>query len=85
MREKLKVLLSSEKGMRVVNILFVLSFIVPGNNILFYAPYILWMLYLAYCIKHTAYRSTKIAFTVFFLFAAAVVAANILFLMGKQF
>ena len=45
MSERIKTLLASEKTMRAVNLLFLLSMLIPGLGII-YLAYLLWIAYL---------------------------------------
>ena len=59
--KKIKEILFSESGMKVVNTLFFLSVIFYRSGLLFIA-YIAWIAYLAFCIKHTDSKGSKIVY-----------------------
>jgi D-alanyl-lipoteichoic acid acyltransferase DltB (MBOAT superfamily) len=77
---KLKTLLTSDKGMKVVNLLFLLSLLIPNRGIIFVA-YIVWIAYLVYCIKRTSSKSVRIINGIFMVFAAVMIALNLYFMM----
>ena len=58
MNEKIKTFLTSEKTMRAVNLLFLLSMLIPGVGII-YLAYLLWIAYLVYFIRRTPVEGYK--------------------------
>jgi D-alanyl-lipoteichoic acid acyltransferase DltB (MBOAT superfamily) len=82
MVNKLKTLLTSDEGMKVVNLLFLLSLLIQNRGIIFIA-YIVWIAYLVYCIKRTSSKSVKIINGIFVVFAAVMIAFNVYFLVVK--
>ena len=60
--EKFKQLLFSENGIKIVNMLFFLAFL-AHNLVFLVVAYLVWILFLAFCIKKAASR-TSIAFAV---------------------
>ena len=77
---KIKECLFSEKGMKIVNTLFVLSIVFYRSGLLFIA-YIAWIVYLAFCIKHTCSKGSKIVYSVFVGIAAIMICLNLYFLL----
>lgn len=62
--DKLKKLLFSEDGMRIVNMMFFLSLLFRNVGLIFIA-YIFWIIYLVFCIKNVSSRSGRIIYRVF--------------------
>ena len=50
--DKLKKIIFSENGMKLVNLMFLLSMLVRNVGFIFVA-YIFWIIYLVFCIKRT--------------------------------
>lgn len=73
--KELKEKLYSEKGMRMVNLLFLLAVLIPNSGIVF-AAYAVWIVYLAVGIKNTDSRAVKVTYTVFIIFAAIMLGGN---------
>lgn len=80
MINKIKALLDSERGMTLVNTLFVLSLFIRNRGISFIA-YIVWIGCLVYFIKKTPSKAVKVVNGIFILFAAAMIGANLYFLI----
>ena len=80
--KKIKEMLISKNGMKIVNVLFLLSAIIRNRGIIF-AAYIVWIIYLIYCIKHVQTKSEKIVYTVFLIFAVAMILINGYFLIFR--
>lgn len=78
--EKIKEIFSSEKGMKIVNLLFFLSVLFYRSGLLFIA-YLAWIVYLAFCIKHTNAGGRKITYSVFIGIAAIMILFNLYFLL----
>lgn len=81
MMKKIKDILFSKKGMKIVNILFLLSMLIRNSGIIFIA-YLVWIAYLAFGIKNTPSKAVKITNSVFIIFAATMIIANICFLLN---
>lgn len=74
--KKIKDILLSEKGMGIVNILLFLSVVIRNIGISFIAC-LVWIAYLALGIKNTQSKAVKIINSVFIVFAAAMIIANV--------
>ena len=74
--EKVKKFLSSQKGMRLVNVLFILATL-SRNNILIILACLFWIIYLRYCIINTASKATKMVYRGFSVFACALILLNL--------
>lgn len=77
MKEIMKVL-TSEKGMKVVNILFFLCALIRNRGIIMVAC-LCWIIYLVFCIKNTPDKMTKVIYKGFIVFASIILLANIYF------
>lgn len=73
---KLKKTLFSENGMKVVNTLFLLVVFFRSNLVSIIA-YGVWLLYLAYSIRHTQSRAMRTAYGIMTVYAAVVIILNI--------
>jgi hypothetical protein len=82
MVNKLKTLLASDEGIKMVNLLFLLSLLIQNRGIIFIGC-ILWIAYLVYCIKRTSSKSVRIIHGIFVVFAAVMIAFNLYFLVVK--
>ena len=80
--KKIKEILFSEKGMKIVNTLFLLSLIFYRSGLLFIA-YIAWIAYLAFCIKHTDSKGSKIVYSTFIGVAVIMICLNLYFLLRE--
>lgn len=80
--KKIKDILFSEKGMKIVNVLFLLSMLFYKSGLLFIA-YIAWIAYLAFCIKHTDSKGSKIIYSSFIGIAAIMICLNLYFLLRR--
>ena len=69
-------LLYSEKGMKIVNILFLLSVLIRNRGLIMIA-FLCWIVYLAFCIKNTSSNTPKIVYKVFTVFASIMLLANL--------
>ena len=74
--QKLKETFFSERGMSIVNALFVLSVIFRWGVIAFLAN-LVWAVYLFFCRKHAVSKGSKIVNTVFFGFAVILACVNL--------
>lgn len=72
--------LFSENGMKLVNLLFILSLFIRNSGIIFVA-YFVWIAYLTFGIKTTKVKSVKIINSIFILFATIMIIANVLLLL----
>ena len=77
--EKLKAILFSENGMRIINVLFLLSCIIRRSGFLI-VVYGLWIVYLIFCIKNSETKFLKIIYAVLIGIAAIVILLNIRYL-----
>ena len=77
---KMKELLFSEKGMKIVNTLFFLAAIFYRSGLLFVA-YFAWIAYLFFCIKQADSKGSKIVYSAFIGIAAALICVNLYFLI----
>ena len=80
--KKIKEILFSESGMKVVNTLFFLSVIFYRSGLLFIA-YIAWIVYLAFCIKHTDSKGSKIVYSTFIGVVVIIICLNLYFLLRE--
>ncbi|MGM9573759.1 MAG: hypothetical protein ACI3VJ_04975 [Hominicoprocola sp.] len=80
--KKIKEILFSERGMKIVNTLFFLSVIFYRSGLLFIA-YIAWIVYLAFCIKHTDSKGSKIVYSTFIGVAVITICLNLYFLLRE--
>ena len=78
--EKIKDMLFSEKGMRVVNGLFFLSMLFARSGIIFVA-YLVWIIYLSFCIRNSTSKGSKVIYGVFIGLAAVMIIVNLYFLI----
>ena len=72
--EKFKQLLFSENGIKIVNMLFFLAFL--AHNLVFLVVAYL-ILFLAFCIKKAASRTSRIIYGCFIAFAVVMVVLNV--------
>lgn len=73
---KIKELIFSENGMKAVNTLFFLAMLFYRSGLLFVA-YIVWICYLAFCIKNTESRGSKVVYSVFIGLAIVMIGVNL--------
>ena len=73
--EKFKQLLFSENGIKIVNMLFFLAFL-AHNLVFLVVAYLVWSLFLAFCIKKAASRTSRIIYGCFIVFAVVMVVLN---------
>lgn len=78
--QKIKEMFFSEKGIKIVNILFFLSAIFYRSGLLFIA-YIAWIIYISFCIKHTESNRSKIVYSIFIGIASILICLNLFFLL----
>lgn len=77
---KVKEILFSEKGMTIVNALFLLSAILYKNGLVILA-HIAWIVYLAFCIKRTESKGVRIVYSLFIGIASIMICLNLYFLL----
>lgn len=70
----------SKNGMKLVNLLFLLSLFIRNSGIIFVA-YFVWIAYLTFGIKMTKVKSVKIINSIFILFAASMIIVNMFLLL----
>jgi hypothetical protein len=71
-------ILYSEKGMKIVNILFLLSVPIRNRGIIMLAL-LCWIVYLVFCIKNTSSQAAKTIYMIFTIFASIMLLANLCF------
>ena len=76
--KKIKSILMSENGMKIVNALFLLSILIRNRGIIL-AFYSCWIIYLAYCIRNTKSKAMQISWAMLIAFAAVMICVNIYF------
>ena len=81
MKDKIKSVFNSGKAMAVVNLLFLLSLLLPNRGIIFIAC-TAWIGYLVYSIRNTSSIVVKAANGVFIAVAVFMIAVNLYFLLG---
>ena len=74
--EKFKQLLFSENGIKIVNMLFFLAFLARSLVFLVVA-YLVWIIFLAFCIKKAAHRASRIIYSCFIAFAVIMIVLNV--------
>lgn len=77
---KIKGILFSEKGMKVVNTLFFLSMLFYRSGIIFVAN-AAWIVYLSFCIKNSISKGSKTVYAIFICFALIMICINFYFLI----
>lgn len=78
--QNIKERLFSEKGMKLVNTLFVLSLIFYKSGLIFIA-YLVWIVYLSFCIMQTKSKGSKIIYCIFIGIAIIMICINLYFLL----
>ena len=78
--QKVKEVFFSEKGMRIVNALFLLSFALPRSGLIFFAN-LIWAVYLLFCVKHAESKGSKTVYLVFLGIAVIMTCVNGYFLL----
>lgn len=72
---KVKDTLYSENGMRIVNVLFFLTWL--SRSWLMFLSYAVWIVYLVFGIKHTESKTVKIVLSVFVALAAVMICLGL--------
>ena len=78
--QKIRKSLFSEKGMKIVNTLFLLAAIFYRSGLLFIA-YFAWIVYLFFCIKQEESKGSRIVYSVFIGISIIMVCINLYFLL----
>ena len=78
--ERLKAILLSPAGMKIVNVLFFLTVLIRNNGFIIVA-HLVWVLYLVITIRNTADKTLKAAYRVMVIYAVVIIAANGYFLI----
>lgn len=78
--KKIKNLFFSERGMKMVNMLFFLSAIFYRSGLLFIA-YFAWIIYLLFCMKQTDAKGSKAIYFVYIGIAVIMICVNLYFLI----
>lgn len=79
--KRLKSILLSDKGMKLVNLLFFLALLLRNSPVVFIA-YLLWIVYLVFCIRNTPSKGVKTAYKILIAFAAVMILLNLYSLVG---
>ena len=82
--DKLKKIIFSENGMKLVNLMFLLSMLVRNVGFIFVA-YIFWIICLVFCIKRTPAQSGKMIYKGFIGFALIMILLNFYFMLRAYF
>ena len=78
--ERMKKNLFSERGMKIINLLFFLSMLIRNRGIIFIA-YTFWIIYLVYCIKDSQSAAAKVVYKIIIAFAAVMILLKVYFLV----
>ena len=81
MKERLQNFLYSEKTMKVVNLLFLLSLLFRGIGII-YLAYLLWIVYLTLFIRRMSSKVLKIWNGLLIGLASVMILVNLYFMLG---
>ncbi len=76
--KKIKDMLSSENGMRIVNGLCLFSLLFYRSGLIFIA-YGAWILYLLFCLKNTRKKGSRIIYSLFIAIAVIMIILNLYF------
>ncbi len=79
---KFRQYLFSDQGMKLVNGLFFLSALLRNSGLIL-ITYMIWLLYLAKCIKTTPSKTVKVVYTIFAGFAIAMIVMQLVFLRNS--
>ena len=80
MKSKIKTFLESEKGMGIVNVLFVLSMLIRSSSITS-AACVAWIIYLKCFRRKTSSKVVRAVNGIFIMFAALMIAVNLYFMI----
>ena len=75
---RIKRFLSSDRGMQLVNALFLLTVLIRHNGMVFVA-YGAWIIYLRHCMNATASPASKTIYKGFVVFASVMILINAYF------
>lgn len=78
--EKVKEILLSDRGMNIINILFILSLFIKNSGVVF-AFYLVWIVYLAFGIKESPSKTVKMTTSIFIIFATIMIIVNMCLLL----
>lgn len=78
--QNIKEILFSEKGMNLINTLFILSLFFYKSGLIFIA-YLAWILYLSFCIIQAKSKGSKIIYCIFIGIAIIMICINLYFLL----
>ena len=77
---RIKEILFSENGMKIVNTLFFLSAIFYRSGLIFIA-YFAWIVYLSFCVKQVESKGSKVIYFIFMGLASIMIIMNFYFLL----
>ena len=80
---RIKEALFSEKGIQIVNFIFILALLIPNRGIIF-AAYAVWIIYLAYCVKHPSSDSALSVYKGLIVFAVLMICLNLYFMLWSM-
>ena len=73
----------SEKGMKIVNFLFLLALLIPNQGLILIACAV-WIVYLAYCVKSAPSRPAQLVYKALIVFAAVMICLNFYFMVSSM-
>lgn len=76
MIEKFRNQLFSENGMKIINVLFFLSFIFT-NPFLIIGAFVVWIAFLIYSIRRTSSTVMRVVYSLLAIFAVVIVVMNV--------
>lgn len=76
MIEKFRNQLFSENGMKIINVLFFLSFIFT-NPFLIIGTFVVWIAFLIYSIRKTSSSVMRVVYSLLGIFAVVIVVMNV--------
>lgn len=77
---RIKEILFSESGMKVVNTLFFLAMLFNRSGFMFIA-YAAWIGYLSFCIKNTESIGSKVIYSIFIGLASTLICISLYFMI----
>ncbi len=78
---KAKEILLSDRGMTIINSLFILSLLIRNRGVVF-VFYLVWIAYLAFGMKESQSKAVKIINSIFIIFATIMIIVNVCLLMN---
>ena len=78
--KRMKEVLYSERGMKIVNTLFFLS-MAFYTGVLLLTACTAWIVYLVFCIKHTESKGSKIVYSAFIGIAVIIICGDLYLLL----